>query len=133
MELEAAALLRLGKPAEAEATAFRMAAAAPYDLITFLRARASVRIFSRMQMSTPYSCSSCYCVLYRSLPSSGVETKRYAAQTIRKVNAKRPSKHKGRQKQASDQQKVIRKKLKQKSAWRAKVEEEWRWCGYNIT
>jgi hypothetical protein len=38
MELEAAALLRLGKPAEAEATAFRMAAAAPYDLITFLRA-----------------------------------------------------------------------------------------------
>ena len=34
------------------------------------------------------------------------------------------AKCRGRQKQASDQQKVIRKKLKEKSAWRAKVAAE---------
>ncbi len=38
MEIEAAALLRQGKVAEAELTALKMAAAAPYDLITYLRA-----------------------------------------------------------------------------------------------
>ena len=38
MELEAAALLRQGKVAEAEATALRMAAAAPYDLVAHVRA-----------------------------------------------------------------------------------------------
>src|SRR5439155_10700830 len=38
LELEAAALVRLGRPAEAEAAALKMAAAAPYDLISAQRA-----------------------------------------------------------------------------------------------
>ncbi len=38
LELEAAALVRLGRPAEAEATALKMAAASPYDIITQERA-----------------------------------------------------------------------------------------------
>jgi hypothetical protein len=37
LELEAASLVRLGRPAEAEAAALKMAAAAPYDLVNMLR------------------------------------------------------------------------------------------------
>ena len=42
LEIEAAALVRLGRPAEAEAVALRMGAAAPYDVFNQVRAAAYV-------------------------------------------------------------------------------------------
>jgi len=48
LEIEAAALAGLGRPAEAEQTALRMAAAAPYDVLNVLRASPYVNLTDDM-------------------------------------------------------------------------------------